>query len=68
MKSDHQQHKRHAEVIDLYQRGFSKSLIADYLNISESTVYWHIKREKARLAQSFAAPIDDAVPKGEIVQ
>lgn len=68
MNSDYNLQKRHIEVTELHRRGYDRKTIAAILGISPSTVYWHIKREKARMSQSFAAPIDDVVPNVGVTQ
>lgn len=43
-----EQHKRHLQVIKLYELGLNIKGIAQVLGIHKHTVYWHVRREKAR--------------------
>lgn len=43
-----EQHKRHLQVIELYDLGLAMEGIAEVLGIHRDTVYWHVRREKAR--------------------
>ena len=41
-------HKRHLQVVELRDLGLSINGIAEVLGVHKDTVYWHVRREKAR--------------------
>lgn len=58
MKALEKLHDRHQIIVDLHSYGMTQKQIAERIGVAKATVYWHIKREEARRAKSFAAPID----------
>ena len=58
MKALEKLHDRHQIILDLRGYGLTQKQIAERIGVAKTTVYWHIKREEARLAKSFAAPIE----------
>jgi hypothetical protein len=68
MKRNDLMHVRHQSIKELADKGYKAPLIAAVTGWSEALVQWHLKREKARQAQSFAAPLDKDRLIGEVVQ
>lgn len=58
MKALEKLHDRHQIIVDLHSYGLTQKQIAERIGVAKTTVYWHIKREEARRAQSFAAPVE----------